>query len=254
MRFWLTWFWFTISPCQTRRAAHAIGQISLQNQIMKPIDYLHLQMELEGIRVSGGNLITRAHPAVEDFPLVLVADFNSGEKVVYFDDTIPRVVYDRLEVSNLQVSEIALAAKEFSSCGINTEVGSFKTYIFPENYTDVEVELVKCFQQDDPKVIDFGFNSLAEQVFAIEQDGKIISACVSSRQNKQSAESWVRTDPEHRGKGLAQQVVSAWARSVLREGKTPFYSHAVENFGSSRVAYKLNLVHVYDETVLEKAP
>jgi predicted GNAT family acetyltransferase len=62
----------------------------------------------------------------------------------------------------------------------------------------------------------------------------------------------VLTAPEQRGQGLALQVVSAWASSVLRDGKIPFYSHAVENIASYKVAVKLGLVHLFDETVLEQ--
>jgi hypothetical protein len=219
---------------------------------MEPIDYLHLQMELEGIQVRDGNLIRRIHSEVEDFPLVLSAHLNNGDKIVYFDETIPSALYDKLTASNLHSFDIALTAEEFDLYGIKTKVGSFKTYTFQENYADVEAQHVKCFRRDDPKVIDFGFGGLAEKVFAIERDGVILSACVSSRQNLKSAESWVFTHPRHRRKGLALQVVTAWARSVLQEGKIPFYSHAVENIGSSRVASKMRLVHLYNETVLEK--
>ena len=116
---------------------------------------------------------------------------------------------------------------------------------------DIETENVKCLDRDDPKVADFGFAGLGESVFALEYDGKILTACVSSRENEKVAESWVFTAPEHRGQGLALQVVTAWASRVLREGKIPFYSHVVENVASSKVAEKLRLIHLYDESVLE---
>ena len=217
---------------------------------MKPIDYLHLQMELEGIQVRKGNLITRTHPDVEDFPLVLYAHTNRGEKIVYFDDTIPIDLYNKLTTGDLQSFEIASAVEDFRFHGISSKVESFKTYTFPKNFVDAEAGNAKCFRQDDPKVIAFGFDGLGEGVYAVESDGKIISACVSSRENTKSAESWVFTDPGHRRKGLAQQVVTAWARNVLRESKIPFYSHAVENVSSYKVAIKLKLVHLYDETVI----
>jgi RimJ/RimL family protein N-acetyltransferase len=219
---------------------------------MKAVDYLHLQMELEGIQNCGGNLITRMFPEVEDFPLILLAQTKDHQKILYFDEQIsPIALKNKLTKVDLQSFEVGYAVNAFHSYGIRTQVGRYKTYIFPEMFRDAEAKRVKCLRQDDPKVIAFGFDGLAEQVYAIEESGKIISACVSSRENKKSAESWVFTDPEHRGKGLAAQVVKAWARSVLREGKVPFYSHAFENIGSAKLAKKLLLVHMYEETVIE---
>jgi len=219
---------------------------------MKPIDYLHLQMELEGIQVCDGNLITRIHPDVENFPLVLYAHTWDQEKVIYFDDMLPSALYYKLAAGDLQSFKIQTTVEEFNIIGINTKVNRFKTYKFPENFKVSKTKNVRCLRRDDPKVVAFGFNRLADEVFAIEQDGKIASACVSSRQNSKSAESWVFTHPDYRRKGLAQQVVMAWAGRMLREDKVPFYSHAVENIGSANLANRLKLVHLYDETVIEK--
>lgn len=69
---------------------------------------------------------------------------------------------------------------------------------------------------------------------------------------EKKSKSWVLTAPEHRGQGLALQVVTAWAAAVLRDGKIPFYSHAVENIASYKVADKLGLLQLFNETVLEE--
>jgi RimJ/RimL family protein N-acetyltransferase len=218
---------------------------------MKTEDYLFLQMELEGIRVSGRNLITHTHPDVEEFPLVLLADFRSKKKLLFFDDTLPPALIENLVLRNLDSFGITPIAQEFSNFGIETKSSNFKTYTFLESFMDRDAKNVKCLHRDDPIVADFGFGGLGEQVYAIEYDGKIISACVSSRENEKAAESWVFTAPEHRGQGLALDVVSAWAGSVLQDGKIPFYSHAVANIASFKVADKLRLIHLFDETVLE---
>ena len=215
-------------------------------------DYLYAQMELEGIQVSDTNLITRIHPEVEDFPLVLMACIRDKKKLLFFDDTLSPALIKKLAARNLDSFGITSIAEELHSNGIETKLNNFKTYAFPENFVDRAAQKVKCLHSDDPKVLDYGFGGLAEKVFAIENNGKIISACVSSRQNEKAAESWVLTAPEHRGQGLALQVVTAWAGSVLQDGKIPFYSHAVENIASYKVADKLRLVHLFDETVLEE--
>ena len=114
------------------------------------------------------------------------------------------------------------------------------------------MEIVKCFAQDDPKIVTFGFNGLADKVFAIEQKGMILSACVSSRQNSTSAEAWVFTHSDYRRKGLAQQVATTWARNMQKEGLTPFYSHNIENTNSALLAKRLNLIKVFEQTIIEK--
>ena len=217
----------------------------------KAEENLYDQMKLEGIRVSGSHLIERAHDNVEDFPLALFARIRDEKSLVFFDDTLPPTLLEKLVARNWDLFEITSIAEEFRIFGIETKANSFQTYTFSIKFLDREVENVKCWHRDDPKVIDFGFGGLGEQVFAIEHNRKIISACVSSRENEKAAESWVFTAPEHRGQGLALQVVTAWAAAVLRDGKIPFYSHAVENIASSKVANKLRLIHLFDETVLE---
>ena len=210
-------------------------------------------MKLEGIEMGNGNLITRASPDVNEFPLVLHACTSDEQGFVYFDDSLPLAVYNKLTVNDSGSFKIECAVEVFNSFGIGTKSGHFRTYMFPDNFANAEVGNVRCFSQDDPKTMAFGFGGFAEKVYAIEQEGIILSACISSRQDSKSAEAWVFTHPDHRRKGLAQQVVTAWAGSLQREGIIPFYSHDVENLNSATLARKLKLVHLFDENVIEKA-
>jgi GNAT superfamily N-acetyltransferase len=220
---------------------------------MKPIDYLHLQMELEGVKTNNDNLITRVSSDIDEFPLVLFACTSDKQKLIYFDNLLPLALCNKLKKDRLQSFQIDAAVEVFDLFGISTKSGHSKTYIFPDDFADTDVGNVKCFSQDDSKVVIFGFNGLADRVYAIEHEGTILSACVSSRQNSKSAEAWVFTHPDYRRKGLAQQVVTAWAGSLQRDGIIPFYSHEVENINSANLASKLKLIHVFDETVIEKA-
>jgi GNAT superfamily N-acetyltransferase len=149
--------------------------------------------------------------------------------------------------------KIEYAVEVFNSFGIGTKSGHFRTYMFPDNFANADFGNVRCFSQDDPRIVAFGFSGFAEKVYAIEQEGIILSTCISSRQNSESAEAWVFTHPDHRQKGLAQQVVTAWSGNLQREGIIPFYSHELENSNSANLARKLKLVHIFDETVIEKA-
>lgn len=219
---------------------------------MNPVDYLHLQMELEGIKRCDGNLITRASPDVDEFPLVLLAHLSDGQRCFYFDNSLPLALRDKLTQVDTQSFKIETVVEVFSLSGINTKSGQFKTYIFPNSFAIADIWNVKCFSQHDPKIAAFGFTGLADIVYAVEQEGEILSACVSSRQNLKSAEAWVFTHPDHRRKGFAQQVVTDWASSLQHEGIISFYSHEAGNTSSANLANKLNLIHVYDEVVIEK--
>jgi predicted GNAT family acetyltransferase len=92
-----------------------------------------------------------------------------------------------------------------------------------------------------------GFDSFTEDVFAIEQNGTLVSACVSTRENQECGEAWVYTIAEYRHRGCAQKVVKAWARSLMDAGKVPFYSHKMENEASASLARKLGLRPVFEE-------
>jgi hypothetical protein len=221
---------------------------------MKPIGYLFQQMELEGIKRVSNDLITRVSPSTDEFPLVLLACTSDKISLIYFDDSLPIELRDQIPSNNLKAFKTESVSQVFKKYGINVTINSFKTYIFPDRFATADIGDVKCFRQDDPKITAFGFNGLADKNFAVEQDGVIVSACVSSRQNSACAEAWVFTHPDHRRKGLAQRVVTAWAANLLSEGIIPFYSHTVENRNSGLLAKKLNLLHQFDETVIEEAP
>jgi predicted GNAT family acetyltransferase len=100
---------------------------------------------------------------------------------------------------------------------------------------------VSCLSKQESLVQEFGFGNFAENVFVIERDGKVVSACVSTRENEQCGEAWVYTDPKYRKHGFAHQVVRAWARQILKAGKVPFYSHKIENTASAHLAKRLEL-------------
>ncbi len=209
-------------------------------------------MELEGIQRVGRDLIVRRSPDVEDFPLALLAETCDGETVVCFDDLLPAEVYYQLSKSGGGPFEMQAAMRILESVGIPWTVNRFRTYVCPDAPGSGNTTGVTCFSHHDPKVAAFGFDGLADSVYGIERDGRIISACLSSRQNSKAGEAWVFTHPDHRRKGLAQQVVLAWAASLRKEGIIPFYSHAMENTNSALLAKKLNLTYVFEETVIER--
>jgi len=216
-------------------------------------EYLHLQMRLEGIEIANGDRITRINPDVQDFPLVIYAQTSDEQSFLYFDASLPGELHNQISPADLDDFKPESVIAIFNQMGIPAKSGKYRTYVFPDNFAHAHMQQVKCFDPEDPKVIDFGFGGFEEEVYAVEQNGTIVSACVSSRQNSESAEAWVLTHPEHRRKGYAKQVVSAWASNLKKKGLVPFYSHAFENINSAKLAQRLKLLHVFDETVIDKA-
>jgi GNAT superfamily N-acetyltransferase len=222
---------------------------------MNPLDYLRLQLRLEGKEIIPGHLLRQVEVVPdEDMPLMVIAQLADSNVVAYFDENLPlRAEFRedlRKQVSEISFPNIGPLSAFLENRNITFEVGHYKTYIFPEMYAACRDDTVKCYSRYDPGVQDFGFDGFAEQVYAVERNDKIISACVSTRENDFCGEAWVYTDPEYRHQGLAQKVVSAWANGLVFAGKVPFYSHKIQNEASANLAIRLGLEPVFEEIVI----
>jgi len=71
--------------------------------------------------------------------------------------------------------------------------------------------------------------------------GQVVAVCASVRINDIAHEAGVETLMEHRRKGYAVSVVSAWSNAVKKMGARPLYSTSFDNFGSLKVIDKLGL-------------
>jgi RimJ/RimL family protein N-acetyltransferase len=80
--------------------------------------------------------------------------------------------------------------------------------------------------------------------WAVEQDGKFVAACFSSRTTAQADEAGVFVAEGYRGRGFAPAVVAAWAMGIRALGRVPLYSTAWDNVASQRVAAKLELIPI----------
>jgi predicted GNAT family acetyltransferase len=68
-----------------------------------------------------------------------------------------------------------------------------------------------------------------------------VSWAWSIRENQECAEVAVETDPNFRKHGYARRVTSAWASSIISQGKTAFFSHLESNYASRRLAQSLGV-------------
>lgn len=220
---------------------------------MNPMDYLRIQLRLEGKEVVHGNLLRQVEVVPdEELPLVAIASLSSNELVLYYDEALPSELHDELD---LQIPELSFPNPDpiinvLQSHNFKLDVGHYKTYAFPAHYKDIKVDEVKLYFRTDPKIQIFDFGGFTEQVHAIERDGKIVSACVSAKENDHCGEAWVLTEENYRHQGFAQKVVSLWARDLMLAGKVPLYSHKITNTGSAKLAKRLELEPVFEEITI----
>ncbi|MCB9136693.1 MAG: GNAT family N-acetyltransferase [Anaerolineales bacterium] len=220
---------------------------------MTPFEYLLVQLELEGVQRISNDLIACSPQNIDDCPLVISVRTSDGESLVSFNETISEEIRRMLPTNDLRAFNMASSVEIFQKQGIQAEASHFKTYAFPDPLVFTNTETVKCLRRDNPKVVAFSFHGFTDKVYAIENEEMILSACVSARQNDKAGEAWVMTNPDHRKKGLARQVVLAWAEGMLQDGLIPFYSHNIKNTNSAMLAKSLNLLPLFEEVVIELA-
>lgn len=218
---------------------------------MEPIEYLHLQLRLEGKALASPHSLRQVEVVPdEELPLMLIAQLCSGELVRYYDETLPADLHTELSAAIFEFPGIDPLLNILERHRIQTEVGHYKTYVFP-SLPDMAPG-VRCLSKHDRRVKAFGFDGFAEQVYGVEQNGDLASACVSVRENRACGEAWVYTAPEYRRHGFAQQAVRAWANSLLGAGKVPFYSHTIKNEASATLARKLGLLPMFEEITIRQ--
>lgn len=198
---------------------------------------LELQLELECIRVENGNsLVPFSCPNPDPPPRLLVARYDGITAMLFRYDLLShlREELDRLSGgSPEQLFDDEHAAKAILSLDAPCEaVWQGMTYVVATTFAPgAYADAVRLPDE----------NEIGTSVFGVIRDDKVVSACSSSRENVRSAEAWVWTEPEYRGRGYAQQSVAAWARDLQERGKVPFYSHHIDNDASRKVAGKLKL-------------
>jgi GNAT superfamily N-acetyltransferase len=220
---------------------------------MDALTYLLLQMQLEGKGLVEEHTIKQIQVVPdEELPLILLAQLADQKLVAYYSESLSSDLQAQLSacLSSIEFPEIDPILDVLKSHNIRPNIGHYKTYLFPpQTATNPEVARLS---RHVPKIQAFGFDGFAEQVYAIEWDSRILSACVSVREDKNCGEAWVYTDPAYRRKGLAKKVASGWAHSLLSMGKVPFYSHKIDNASSAGLARALQLQPVFEEISITK--
>jgi RimJ/RimL family protein N-acetyltransferase len=200
---------------------------------MDSLALIRQHMALECITVNDSGDLTRLSPCdgLDDIARLYVARHQDGY-AIYFRDDMPETTRAQL----LRLSPEALHTDYRRVCALldcaEKDIFIGRSYTFPEITSP----------QSFPNVVYQEHN-----VCLIEMDGKTVSACSSSREDANSAEAWVYTEPEYQGRGYARQVTLAWAHRVREQGKTPFYSHKITNIVSQKVAESLGFLWYIDD-------
>lgn len=220
---------------------------------MDPLAYLHLQMRLEGKSVVNERFMRQVEVVPdEEMSLMLIAQLADQALVAYYDEIIAPDLYKELAAHLFarEFPEFSSLLNVLRSQNLGVDVGHYKTYVF-DSQPAKDIDVI-CLSKHDAKVKAFEFDVFAENVYVLERDGNIVSACVSTRENEKCGEAWVYTDIAYRNQGFAQKVVNAWASSLMKAGKVPFYSHRIENTASANLAGKLGLRPVFEEIAITR--
>jgi hypothetical protein len=152
---------------------------------VNPIDYLHLQLELEGKSVIGDTCLHQLEVVPgEEMPLLLIAQLTGRKRVAYADEALDPILHEELlrRARSVHFPQIGPLLEFLTLKNIPFEVEHYKTYLIPAHNTAIPDEEVICLSREDLKVREFGFGDFAEKVFVIERNGTIASACVSARE------------------------------------------------------------------------
>jgi GNAT superfamily N-acetyltransferase len=194
---------------------------------------LERQLELECVRVENGNtLVPFSCPRPDPPPRLLVARYD-GVNAMFFRYDLPSRV--RREFEHLSNdSPDRLFADEQVVMAILIPDAPCEAVWRGMAYI-AAIALGAC--ADAVRLPDV--NEIGTAVFGVILNDRVVSACSSSRENDSSAEAWVWTEPDYRGRGYARQSVAAWAHDLQERGKVPFYSHHIDNIASRKVARTL---------------
>lgn len=192
---------------------------------------VQLRLECKGVNAEG-LLVRILGRDPDDIPRCLALRHSAGYRVLFRDDLAhhlreqiaalpPEVVFgDHLTIGAILAQDTPVEA-----------IWAGRSYIFPNAPAPAEY----------PDVVRVDRGDGARPVYAVHIAGQIVASCESAREDDAAAEAWVQTVPEFRRRGYARQVTAAWAHDLLQLGKTPFYSHSVDNLASQGVARSLRL-------------
>ncbi|MCU0522321.1 MAG: hypothetical protein MUF84_16700 [Anaerolineae bacterium] len=225
---------------------------------MTPDDYVAMQLRLECIGFDeDGRLIRIAGPDPDDLGRVYAYRHGDGF-CLYVRADMPAALYRALQDLGAQAAfEDAAAVQAILAPDVPCDdVSQWRTYRLTSPDPGLRSGVITLTEAHQPLMDAYhpGTTLGKWPIYAVvTQDpgdvSAIRAACVSVRENDETAESYVYTDPAWRGRGLGRQVTAAWGAGVLARGKVPFYSYLMTNEASARLVQGLPSVYCFDSVV-----
>lgn len=215
------------------------------------------QLELEGLAVVDANRLVKVaatHFDIErqptDTPPLVLANRSAEQVQVYYArSTPPELLQACQRVSWATIfddpSELLALLKQKTSC---TAAERSITYTFPY-IADIKLEGTQAFVGSDDTLLQQCNPSLYRRfpmAYGVLHDHRVVSCCVSARENERAGEAWVYTLPAYRQQGFGSRAVLFWASQLQAAGKLPLYSHEPTNTASRTLAQKLGLIQVFE--------
>lgn len=197
-------------------------------------DFLRTWLKLECIGISGNRLSRIGGNTCDDIELFLaVADLA----FINF--------YFRNELSDRIVSALSSIppAQAFDEKIVRPILYSSETGFFE---VEIRRELSYYFESvpriEIPNVIELGDTPDTFDTCIVMAGEKVASRAWSVRRNDRAAEIAVETYDPYRRRGYGCQVVAAWVRRILEQGKVPIYSHRTGNLESKALARSVGAI------------
>jgi RimJ/RimL family protein N-acetyltransferase len=214
------------------------------------IDQVRRYFRFDGLMIDNAGLMMPLDDSSSDVPCVLAIHHADGYSVVVRHDLPKRLIRGIQAMPAEQVfDDYASISALLMTHGLQAEIWQGVSYLFPATLSKLDYpDAVQLDESHRPLIEQYSPGMRIEPaVFAIIADQQIVATCESSRENALGGEAWVQTLPAYRGRGYARQVTAAWARHLMDQGKTPYYSHRAENVASQGVARRLRLIRFMRE-------
>jgi GNAT superfamily N-acetyltransferase len=213
---------------------------------MEPSQLIRLQLAIECIGLNkDGFLVRTPGPDPDDIARVYIFEHKVGFDV-YFRHDVPSPIREQIRVltperafHDREAVKAVLAVH--SPC---PEVGVWQAYTCPDTLTPGQFPGAIRLEEAHRALIEryqVEMDVTRRAIYAVIQDGRIVSTCLSVREHEQAGECYVYTVEPYRGRGFGKQVTAAWAYHLRQQGKIAFYSHALDNPASQAIARGLGL-------------
>jgi GNAT superfamily N-acetyltransferase len=203
-----------------------------------------IQLELECIGFDReGRLVRIPGPNPDDIARVYAYRDERGY-ALYFRSDLPGPVVRRIQALGAETAfhQQDVVRDLLAGDAPCAELNCWRSYVFPEPLGEFP-QVVRLEERHRRLIEQYhaGMEVAEQAVLAVICDDRIVSTCLSVRENEMAGECYTYTLPDYRRRGYGRQVTAAWGSDLCQQGKVAFYSHLLDNAASRGVARSLGL-------------